>query len=77
MNRADWLLKMRRAAEKIYDLDSPDYAEKWGTYSNVSDQELIQKFLSRLSPKSTILDAACGAGRYMSFLLEKGHTVLG
>ena len=77
MNRSDWLLKMRQEAEKTYDLEAPEYAEKGGTYSNVSQQEYIQKFLSRLAPNSRILDAACGAGRYMSFLLEKGHTVFG
>ena len=77
MNRSDWLFKMRRAAEKIYDQDAPEYAEKWGTYSNVSHREFIQKFLSLLPPKSTVLDAACGAGRYMSFFLDQGHTVFG
>lgn len=77
MNRSDWLLKMRRAAEKIYDLDAPEYAEKWGTYSNASHREFIQKLLSLLAPRSTILDAACGAGRYMSFFLDQGHTVVG
>jgi cyclopropane fatty-acyl-phospholipid synthase-like methyltransferase len=68
---------MRQDAEKTYDLEAPEYAEKGGTYSNISQQEYIQKFLSRLAPNSRILDAACGAGRYMSFLLEKGHTVFG
>ena len=77
MNRSDWLLIMRQEAEKTYDLEAPEYAEKGGTYSNVSHQEYIQKFLNRLAPNSRILDAACGAGRYISFLLEKGHIVFG
>ena len=77
MNRSNWLLKMRREAEKTYNLEAPEYAEKGGTYNNVSHKQYIQKFLSLLQPDSMILDAACGAGRYMSFLLEKGHTVYG
>jgi len=69
---------MRREAEEKYDtLWAPLYSEKWGTYSNSSHQQFIQKFLSFLEPHSMILDAACGAGRYMSMLLEKGHHVFG
>lgn len=78
MNRADWLRKMRIEAEEKYTtLWAPDYGDKWGTYSNVSHQEFIQKFLSLLKSQSTILDAACGAGRYMPTVLEKGHSVFG
>lgn len=78
MNRSDWLLNLRLDAEKKYDaLWAPLYGEKWGTYSNASHRQFIQKFLSGLGPHSTILDAACGAGRYMPMLLEKGHDVVG
>lgn len=78
MNRSDWIRKMRLEAEEKYNtLWAADYSEKWGTYNNATQQEFIQKFLSLLQPQSIILDAACGAGRYMPFLLEKGHTVSG
>jgi SAM-dependent methyltransferase len=78
MDRTDWLKEMRREAELRYDtLWAPQYSEKWGTYDNASHQKFLQKFLSHISPPATILDAACGAGRYMPMLLEKGHTVLG
>jgi cyclopropane fatty-acyl-phospholipid synthase-like methyltransferase len=33
--------------------------------------------LSHLSSNSIILDAACGAGRYEPFLLEKRHSIIG
>jgi cyclopropane fatty-acyl-phospholipid synthase-like methyltransferase len=65
------------AEEKYTTLLAADYSEKWGTYNNASHQEFIQKFLSFLKPQSIILDAACGAGRYMPLLLEKEHTVWG
>lgn len=78
MNRSEWLRKMRLEAEEKYTtLWAADYAEKWGTYQNATHQQFIQRFMSFLGPRSVILDAACGAGRYMPFLLEKGHTVLG
>ena len=37
----------------------------------------MQEFLNLLPPKSIILDAACGAGRYLPLLLEQEHTVIG
>ncbi len=77
MDRTTWLKELQRACEAKYDDYAPLYWEKYGLYSNITHQKFIQEFLSRLSPNSTILDAACGAGRYEPFLLEKGHTVIG
>ncbi len=78
MDRSDWLSEQRREVEERYTtLWAPLYGEKWGLYSNATHQQFIQKFLRLLSPHSTILDAACGAGRYSSILLEAGHTVVG
>ena len=78
MDRNEWLKEQRRQAEERYDtLWAPEYSEKWGLYDNASHLQFFEKFLSLLPPSSTILDAACGAGRYMSYLLEKGHTVIG
>ena len=78
MDRTDWLIEKRRESEERYDtLWAPLYGEKWGVYSNATHQQFILKFLSLLPQHATILDAACGAGRYMSMLLEKGRTVVG
>ncbi len=78
MDRVDWLREKRREAEERYDtLWAPLYGEKWGVYSNATHQQFIQRFLSLLPQPGTILDAACGAGRYMPMLLEKGHSVVG
>jgi 2-polyprenyl-3-methyl-5-hydroxy-6-metoxy-1,4-benzoquinol methylase len=77
-DRSAWLIEKRREAEERYDTWwAPLYDQKWGTYPNTSHQHFIQKFLSRLPHPSRILDAACGAGRYLSLLLEPGHTVVG
>jgi SAM-dependent methyltransferase len=56
---------------------APLYGEKYGLYENTTHQQFIQKFLNGLAQPTTILDAACGAGRYMPLLLEKGHIVFG
>jgi trans-aconitate methyltransferase len=50
---------------------------KVGLYANATHQQFIREFLNLLPQKSRILDTVCGAGRYTSFLLEKGHSVVG
>lgn len=77
MNRSDWLLQTRHELEKLYDADAPLYGEKWGTYPNETQLEFIQKLLNLLPPESVILDAACGAGRYIAMFLEQGHRIMG
>jgi len=78
MDRSIWLKEIRHETEEKYDtLWAPEYGEKWGLYPNATHQQFIQKFLGLLPQQSTVLDAACGAGRYMPTLLGQGHTVIG
>jgi len=78
MDRNSWLQQQRREAEENYsNLWSPLYDTEGGVYSNLSHQQFIQKFLSLFPKPVTLLDAACGTGRYMGMLLEKGHAVIG
>lgn len=77
MNRSDWLKQIRREAEVRYDTFAPLYGDKYGIYSNETHRQFIQLFLSLLPVHSHILDAACGAGRYLPTLIEKGHVVIG
>jgi hypothetical protein len=78
MDRNSWLMQQRQDAEESYSkLWSPSYDVDGGVYGNESHQQFIQKFLSLVTQPGTILDAACGTGRYMGMLLEKGHTVIG
>lgn len=78
MDRATWLKERRQESEELYNtLWAPLYGEKYGKYPNSSHLQFIQKFLDHFSQKSSILNAACGAGRYMDQLLEKGHIVMG
>ncbi len=76
MDRITWLKEMRRDCEALYDRQATFYGEKYGLYSNTTHRQFLQEFLSLLPDKCTILDAACGAGRYLPFLLEKGHPVV-
>lgn len=77
MNRNTWLKEMRRDCEEQYDREAPLYDKEGGVYSNITHQKFIQVFIGFLPQNSRILDAACGTGRYLPFLLEKGHTILG
>ncbi len=79
MDRITWLQQMRNDCEEQYDtVWAPLYGEdKAGLYNNTTHQQFLQIFLSLLPQNSKILDAACGAGRYIPFLLDKGHSVIG
>jgi len=78
MDRKEWLNQQRREAEQRYsNWWAPLYDEKYGLYPNASHQDYMQKFLRLLAGPGTVLDAACGAGRYVPMLLEKGHSVVG
>jgi cyclopropane fatty-acyl-phospholipid synthase-like methyltransferase len=77
MDRIAWLQQMRRGCEEQYDLESPVYDEEGGVYSNIAHQQFLQEFLDLLAQNSKLLDAPCGTGRYLPYLLEKGHSVVG
>ena len=79
MDRITWLREMRHDCEEKYDrVWAPLYGEgKTWLYNNTTHLQFISEFLDRLPQNAIILDAACGAGRYTSYLLEKGHSVLG
>jgi len=78
MDRITWLRERRLEAEERYsNWWAPLYSEQWGVYPNESHVRFIQKFLDLLPQNSRILDAACGAGRYMPQLTDKGHIITG
>jgi cyclopropane fatty-acyl-phospholipid synthase-like methyltransferase len=77
MERAEWLKQMRDKVETLYDHLSPGYWSKFGLYANETHREYLDKFLEQMAPGSTLLSAACGAGRYDGTLLEAGHSVVG
>jgi len=77
MDRTAWLTEMRRQCEEQYDREAPLYDEEGGAYSNIAHQQFIQEFLSLVPQKSKLLDAPCGTGRYLPFLLAKSDSVVG
>jgi SAM-dependent methyltransferase len=78
MDRSEWLREKRRETEELYTtIWAPLYGDQFGLYANTTHQHFMRRFLDLLPQPGRILDAGCGAGRYVPMLLEKGHTVLG
>jgi cyclopropane fatty-acyl-phospholipid synthase-like methyltransferase len=53
------------------------YDQDWGSYINPSHRQMLERFLDLCPEGGSILDAACGTGKYWSILLERGFSVLG
>jgi SAM-dependent methyltransferase len=78
MDRQAWIKEKRRGAEERMDtLWAPAYDERWGNYSNDSHRAMLGRFLALCPPSATILDAACGTGKYWPMILESGRTPYG
>jgi ubiquinone/menaquinone biosynthesis C-methylase UbiE len=77
MDRSEWLKKMKRMNEELYDRFSPQYWVTFGLEANDTQREFLQKFLERIGRPGLVLSAGCGAGRHHGLLLEGGHHVVG
>ena len=77
MERSAWLKEKRRIAEVRYDtLHASSYDQNWG-HINASHRSFLQHFLSLCPPGCTILDAACGTGKYWPLILASDRSVVG
>ncbi len=77
MERSIWLKEKRRVAEVRYDtLHASSYDQNWG-HIHASHQSFFQRFLALCPPGCTILDAACGTGKYWPLILQSGRSVVG
>jgi SAM-dependent methyltransferase len=77
MERSTWLKEKRRISEVRYDtLHAGSYDQNWG-HINDSHRSFLQRFLALCLPGCTILDAACGTGKYWSLILDSGRSVVG
>ncbi len=77
MNRSTWLKEKRRLAEVRFDtLFAQDYDEHW-SHIYPTHRTFLNRFLDLCPPHCTILDAACGTGKYWQIILASGRSVLG
>jgi ubiquinone/menaquinone biosynthesis C-methylase UbiE len=78
MDRTNWLREKRRLAEERMDtLFAPIYDDRWGGYINPTHQIFLDRLLALCPPGATILDAACGTGKYWPAILRSGRQVIG
>jgi 2-polyprenyl-3-methyl-5-hydroxy-6-metoxy-1,4-benzoquinol methylase len=77
MERSAWLKEIRRSTEEEFTLEASNYDDHAGTFIDPTHQSFITKILSLCPPGGTILDAACGTGKYWSLILESGRKVHG
>jgi SAM-dependent methyltransferase len=75
MDRTAWIKEKRRINEQRMDA-TIDYDVHWG-HINPSHAQFLSKFLHLCPPNCTILDAACGTGKYWATILDSGRSVMG
>lgn len=62
-------------AVSTYNKVAEKYTDQY--FSDKTDIPLIDKFLSFLPKKATILDVGCGPGQHTNYMIEKGFNVEG
>lgn len=78
MERTQWKQERRLWNEVQMDtIYARQYDEQWGGYVNPSHFMMIERLLELCPSGGTILDAACGTGKYWSILLDHGLSVRG
>lgn len=60
---------------KVYDKIAEKYSELYD--EDFCDAEFLDKFLTFLSNKASILDVGCGTGRSTKYFSDKGYNVIG
>jgi len=78
MDRTQWRKERRLWNEVQTDIMyAPQYDRRWGSYINPSHRNMLERFLDLCPKGGSLLDAACGTGKYWHFLLARGCSVYG
>ncbi|SRR6266700_102396 len=78
MDRTQWRKERRLWNEVQMDtIYARQYDQQWGSYINTSHRHMLERFLALCPEGGSILDAACGTGKYWPILLERGFSVQG
>jgi cyclopropane fatty-acyl-phospholipid synthase-like methyltransferase len=71
-------LERRRAlgARRMDEIFADRYDEHWG-HINETHEEFVKALIDMTSSGSTLLDAACGTGKYAAMILAAGRSLIG
>jgi SAM-dependent methyltransferase len=76
--RRAFLDERRRICERRMDvLHAPIYDERWGSYINRTHRRFVDALLSKVGPAATVLDAACGTGKYWPIVCAADVQIIG
>jgi ubiquinone/menaquinone biosynthesis C-methylase UbiE len=77
VDRRAWLRERRQTAEERHDaIHAFTYDEQYGEIGP-EHRRFVTDLLERVPPGGTVLDAACGTGKYFGMVLDAGRRVVG
>ena len=77
VDREAWLRERRRTAEERHDtIHAFTYDDQYGEIGP-THRRFVADLLERCPPGGTVLDAACGTGKYFGMVLDAGRRVVG
>ena len=77
VDREAWLRERRQTAEERHDtIHAFTYDEQYGEIGP-THRRFVADLLERCQPGGTVLDAACGTGKYFAMVLDAGRRVVG
>jgi ubiquinone/menaquinone biosynthesis C-methylase UbiE len=77
VDRTAWLRERRQTAEERHDaIHAFTYDEQYGEIGP-THRRFVADLLERCPPGGTVLDAACGTGKYFAMVIDAGRRVVG
>jgi SAM-dependent methyltransferase len=77
MDRQAWLRERRQTTEERHDtIHAFTYDDQYGEIGE-THRRFVTELLDGCPPDGTVLDAACGTGKYFGMVLESGRRVVG
>jgi SAM-dependent methyltransferase len=77
MDRQAWLRERRQTAEERHDaIHAFTYDEQYGEIGPIH-RRFVADLVEGCPPGGTVLDAACGTGKYFAMVLDAGRRVVG
>lgn len=78
MSRREFLDRRREICRRRFDeLHAQVYDDRWGSYINATHREFVDALVTATPDDASLVDIACGTGKYWPILLDAGRRVVG